>query len=324
MAYTAGDTILDDEYNNFVNSSSDPFGINHIGGTGSAQYGLGESAVAAVSAGDTINASQWNALFTAMDNVAGHTGDTITSTTAKSAGDTIAVISALQTDLATLAASVAAGSPNTTAVTTSSALQTPVSSATWYTSFTTEMSATFSSADAMRHFFNAGGKVRVSAAVTGSGLAGDGTGPGMDASWTAIYAAMGNLDIASQATTRSGSGETLTTDGLANGFHDLTDSYTTLIVLSDDTYPYASNNIKVEAKLDAAVGTATVITVKMTATDGTTDTTYTAGNTEGSDTQSYRNGQHTHSLFTINTTTAGGLANAHSPSGTAVVSNTTV
>ena len=33
MAYSAGDTILDDEYNNFVNASSTPFGINFIGGT---------------------------------------------------------------------------------------------------------------------------------------------------------------------------------------------------------------------------------------------------------------------------------------------------
>jgi hypothetical protein len=30
MAYTAGDTILDDEYNNFVNASSSPYGINYI------------------------------------------------------------------------------------------------------------------------------------------------------------------------------------------------------------------------------------------------------------------------------------------------------
>jgi hypothetical protein len=34
MAYTAGDTILDDEYNAFVGSSSDPYGYNHFAGTG--------------------------------------------------------------------------------------------------------------------------------------------------------------------------------------------------------------------------------------------------------------------------------------------------
>lgn len=322
MAYTAGDTILDDEYNNFAGSSSDPFGINHIGGTGSAQYGLGESSIATVSPGDTINASQWNTLFAAMNVVAGHTADTISSTSSKSAGDTIAIISALTTDLATLAASVAAGSPNTTAVTTSSALQQPVSSSTWNNSFTTEMSVTFANANKMRHFFNAGGKVRVYGEVTGSGLAGDGSGPGIDASWTAIYTALGNLDIGSQTSTRSGSGESLTTNGLANGFHDLGTGYTEIIKISDDTYPYASNNISVQAKLDAAVGSAVTMTVKMVATDGTSNITYTGGNTEGSDSQSYRNGQHRHNLKVVSTTTAS-LTNAHAQSSTSTVSNST-
>src|SRR6056300_1213613 len=109
MAYVAGDTILDDEYNAFANSSSDPFGLNHIGGTGSTIYGLGEATISAVSAGATVTASQWNTLFTAMDVIAGHTGDSLTSSAAVSSGDPVAIKSALITDLATLAASVAAG-----------------------------------------------------------------------------------------------------------------------------------------------------------------------------------------------------------------------
>ena len=43
MGYVTGEKILDDEYNVFVNSSSDPFGYNHFAGTGSAQYGLGQT-----------------------------------------------------------------------------------------------------------------------------------------------------------------------------------------------------------------------------------------------------------------------------------------
>ena len=69
MAYSAGDTILDDEYNTFVNSSSDPFGYNHFAGTGSSQYGLGQTAIALQTAGTTIQASQWNTLFTGMSNI---------------------------------------------------------------------------------------------------------------------------------------------------------------------------------------------------------------------------------------------------------------
>ena len=322
MAYSAGDTILDDEYNNFVGSSSSPFGINHIGGTGSAQYGLGESSVSTVSAGGTVQASQWNTLFAAMDVVAAHTGVSVSSTGSKSAGNSIAIISALTSNLASLAGAVAGGSTSTSALTTSSALQSPSSSSTWNNSFTTEMSVTFANANKMRHFFNAGGKVRVSAAVTGSGLAGDGNGPGIDVSWTQIYNGLGNIDIASQASTRSGSGETLATNGLANGFHDLGTGYTHIIRITDNTYPYASNHIDVHAKLNASVGSATVMTVKLTATDGTANLTFTGGNPEGSDTQSYRNGQHQHKIFTISTTTAS-LTNAHAQSSTATVSNST-
>ena len=93
--------------------------------------------------------------------------------------------------------------------------------------------------------------------------------------------------------------------------------------MNDDTYPYASNLIKVEAKLNAAVGTAVTITVKMTATDGAADYTYNSNNPEGSDSRSYRNGQHRHRLFTLDTNTSGGLANGHAPNSTATVSNTT-
>jgi len=90
MAYSAGDAILDDEYNTFVGSSSDPFGYNHFAGTGSGVYGLGQAAISTVSAGDAIAASQWNALFTGLDNIANHTNDSITSSSV-SAGDAIAI-----------------------------------------------------------------------------------------------------------------------------------------------------------------------------------------------------------------------------------------
>jgi hypothetical protein len=318
MAYVAGDTILDDEYNAFVNNSSSPFGLNHFAGTGSLQYGLGESAVSTVSVGSTINASEWNALFTGMSTIAGHTGDTLTSRSSISGGDTIVISSNVAADLATLAASVAAGSPNTSAVTTSGILQQPASSSTWTGSFTTQVSATFSSANNMRFFFNAGGKIRIDPIRTGNG--GVAGASGKDAAWDNLYNAVGNLDIGSQSTSRSGSGETLDTNGLALGFYDLTTSYQTILQLSDDTYPYTANTIKIEAKLDNTPGTATVITIQTTATDGSADFTF---NDASADNEAYRNGTHEHRLYSINTTTGGGLANAYSPSSTATVSNTT-
>ena len=95
MAYAAGDKILDDQYNTFVNSSSSPFGYNHFAGTGSGAYGLGQTHIATTSAGTTVSASQWNTLLTGMDNIANHTNDSLTARTQVSAGDTIAIKAAV-------------------------------------------------------------------------------------------------------------------------------------------------------------------------------------------------------------------------------------
>jgi hypothetical protein len=58
MAYTSGDTILDDHYNDFATS------VNAIWGTGTGDSGYGESStVSAVSAGATITATQWTTLL---------------------------------------------------------------------------------------------------------------------------------------------------------------------------------------------------------------------------------------------------------------------
>jgi len=322
MAYTAGDTILDDEYNAFVNNSSSPFGYNHFAGTGSAQYGLGQSAISTVSAGGTVNAAQWNALMTGIDNIANHTNDTMTSRSAVSAGDTIAIKAAVAADLATLAASVAGGSTGATALTTSSAKQTSNSSSTWSGSHTVEHSVTFANANTMRWFFNAGGKINVAKTRTGNGGSGGGATT-KDSNWTTLYAALGTIAIGSQTSTRSGSGETLTTNGLANGFHDLGTSYTHIIRLTEETSPYTSNYIDVHAKLDAAVGSAVTMTVKTTANDGAADDTYTSGNTSGVDATPDRNGTHAATITVTSVTDGEGLASAIAESSTAVESNST-
>ena len=318
MAYVAGDQILDDQYIAFASSSSAPYGYNHFAGTGSGVYGLGQTALGLVNAGDTITAAQWNSLFTAMANIANHTNDTLTSTGAVTAGDTIAVKAALEADLATLAASVAAGSPNATALTTSSALQTvTTASEGWDSTANQEVSITWSTADAMRFYFNQGGKVRITVGTTQ-----DSTNP-KDQAFIDLGTAIGNLDIAAQATTRSGTGETLTTDGLANGFHDLTTGYTTILTLTSDNSNYESNSVRIQAKLDAAVGTAVTMTIQMTATDSAADDQYTGGNTSGIAPAIKDTPKMVTTLYAIRPTTAEGLATVYDEASTATVSNTT-
>jgi hypothetical protein len=317
MAYVAGDTITGDQYNIFVNNSSSPFGYNHFAGTGSGAYGLGQTHIATVSGGSsTITASQWNTLLTGMDTIANHTNDTLTARTQVSAGDTIAIKTAVEADLATLAASVEGGSTSATAIDSGTAAGTSTNSGTWNGTSTIEISVTFADADTMRHYFNAGGKIRIDpSCVTGiDGLKDDVFN---DLTTTAT----GNLDIGSKTSTRSGSGETLTVNGLSLGFHDLTTSYQTILKLTSDNSGYTSNTVEYQAKLDAAVGSATVLTVKMISVDADNDDTYTSPNTSGVPANPNEAPRMTLALLELFPTDAQGLASAIRVSSNAEVSN---
>ena len=321
MGYVAGSTILDDEYNTFVNSSSSPYGYNHFAGTGALNYGLGQTAIATNVAGDTITAAEWNSLFTGMDNIANHTNDTLTSTAARSAGDTIAVKSALEADLATLAASVAAGCTSATAVSAGSELQSSTSDTRWVGSHIVEHSITFASNNALRWFFNAGGTMRMTFTRNSNG---GGSATSKDSSVDELITAIGNFDLKSGVSTRSGSGETVTTNGLANGVFDLGTGYTVLLKLTQSSGTYTSMYIDIQAKLDAAIASATVVTMYYRIVDvDSGDSEYTSGNTSSIDQYENFIGTTDFSTRIVAPTTGEGLASVSTISSSAVVSNNT-
>ncbi len=276
MAYVAGDTIKATEYNTFVNSSSDPFGYNHFAGTGSGVYGLGQTEIATVSGGDTtITAAQFNSLITGLINIGNHTNASITARTAVETGDTIKIKAAVVADLATIAAAIASGSPSATALTDNSLRTVTTGSAGWDNTATHETSVTFANADKMRHYFNAGGKIRCNIGIAAT------TNGDKDQAYADLGTALGNLDIGATTTLRSGSGETETSFATSTGFHDLGTTYTSLIKLTSDNSNYTDNNVEIFAKLNAAVGTAVTITVKFVWTDGANDTVFDSPNTSG-------------------------------------------
>lgn len=327
MSYEAGNTISNSDYNGLLNNTASGTpnagiaarGINYIAGTGAGEYGLGQTELTAVGTSDTITAAQWNSLFTFMNNIQNHTNITeLTSTTAVSAGDTIAIKAALETDLNALAAAVAGGSTSATALTTSSALQTvTTASEGWDSTAVQEVSVTFNSANAMRWFFNGGGKVRITVGTSQAST------NDKDTAFIDLGTAIGNLDIGSLSSTRSGTGETLTTDGLALGFRDLTTSYQTILKLTSDNSNYTSNTVEIHAKLDAAVDSSTVITIKMTATDAAADDQYTSPNTSGVPAAVKDTPQMVTTLYTITPNNTEGLTTVSYVASTATVSNTT-
>ena len=323
MAYVAGDLITDGEYNAFLTPTSGTIGINHTMGTGATVYGLGQAELPVVQggadSGTTVTAASWNALLTAMDNIGNHTNDTLTARTQVVAGDTIGIKAAIAADLVSLAAEVAGGSTSATALTTSSALQTVTTgSEGWDSTATQEVSVTFANANNMRFFFNGGGKVRITVGTVQAATS------SKDQSFIDLGTALGNIDINSLTTTRSGSGETLTSNGLANGFQDLTTSYTSLIKLTSDNSNYTGNTVEIFAKTTGGngnSGNATVLTIKMVATDAAADTQFTANNTSSvaaaaKDTPKMRT-----TLFTLTPSTAQGLDPIYGISASAAPTN---
>jgi len=322
MAYVAGDKILDDEFNAFVSNSSSPFGYNHFAGTGALGYGLGQTAIPVVTGGhSTITAAQWNSLLTGIDNIANHTNDSMTTRTAVSAGDTIAIKAALAADLATLAASVAAGCTSATAIAEGSELQSSVSSTRWVGSHIVEHSITFASNANLRYFFNAGGTMRMSFTRNGNG---GGSATSKDSSVDELISAIGNFDLKSAVSTRSGSGETVTTNGLANGVMDLGTGYTVLLKLTQSSGTYTSMYVDIQAKLNAAIASATVITMKYSLIDADSgDSAYTSGNLSSIDVNINYIGVTDFGTFIVPPTTAQGLASVSTIASSAVVSNNT-
>ena len=325
MAYQAGDTILDDEYNAFLTNTSGTIGINHTMGTGATVYGLGQTELATVQggtdSGTTITAANWNALLTAMDNIANHTNISVTARTQVTAGDTIAIKAAVATDLTALAAAVAGGSVSATAVSAGSELQSSQSGTRYAGSHVVEHTVTFANANNMRFFFNAGGKIRVNLTRVGNGGSAK---TSKDDSVDELISAMGNFDIGSVVSTRSGSGETLTTDGFSIGFNDVTTSYQTVFLLTQSSGTYTSMTLKGELKGNATAGSTVNVTVKMTLNDADSgDGTFTDGNTSSVDQFANFIGTTDFATKLMLPTTAQGLDPVYTLSGSAETSNTT-
>jgi hypothetical protein len=301
-------------------------------GTGSGSYGLGESTstqgnistVTATSASYQITAAQWNSLFTGMTALANHAAYTITSSAAAavSTGNQIAARSAIVTNLNNMAAQVAAGCPNTTAVTTSSTLQTATTSSNhWQNTFTGTFTVTFASAAAMRYFFNAGGQVQISGART-SNSNGAASATAVDTTMDALYTALGTFKLGSNYCSKTGSGGTITTGATTTGFYQLTTTNTTMFSLTGDG-TYTTSTLVISAKLDASPGSSTVMTVTCVLTDNdSSKTLWTAGNTSGVPAYSNYAGTCNWYLKTRNPTTTY-LTTVYIPSSTGVTSATT-
>jgi hypothetical protein len=331
MAYAYGDKILDDHYNAFVTNATAPYGINHIIGVGDGAYGLGQTEISDLAvAGETITATKWNSLFTAMDTVASQVNSAISSTTARTAGDPVAIKAGLITDLASLASAVAGGSVNaSTGVTAASADVTNTASQVYDQKHVSECSFTFLGGDEARWFFNAGGRLRVVVTNTAT------NSTPKDNLIQGLIDQTGNFDLRATTSTISGTPVDSTTGSDLNiGYYDLTTTYQTIHTITESTSTYSATydgqmTLTIEAKtntVDATDGrnnNGTVVTIRVTTeVDDGVYTDYSPTNLAGTPVEIESAGPTNHLFSTVDPNTTY-LTTAYDNVSVVSVSNTT-
>lgn len=267
MTYSAGGTIQATDYNGLANVSA--ANVWYVLSTGSGTYGYGQDAasISTVSAAGTITATQWAGLVHSVNKILGHQGGAAAQLATGSnigitAGATITAFANVSTAVTTIGTNrLSFNSTRGTLVTGANF------DATFATStFTRTITVTFASANQARYFFNAGG--RFSLVFVPSGL----TDNNKETSYNDLMNAIGTLHLDAETSTRTGTGETLTTNGLAIGYWDLTTSNQTILKLTSDNSTYTGNTLEVFMRVAGAAGTnggkGTQVIYDITYTDG--------------------------------------------------------
>jgi len=226
-------------------------------GSGAGTRGYNQSVISSdVFTGNQITRAQWDLLKTDVINILYHQTGELPNIVTVNSGDVIrfgaghpnsnynALLETATTNRFQVAASqsvvTSKGSASYTGVWNSSA------------QFTTTV--TFSTADQGRYFFNSGGKIRFTTGVSG------GTATAQYNAWFNFLNSVGIRSFGAD------------TDPLVN-YYTLTNSFQTYYQSSLST-PYSANNYRLEARCNVAnnsAGTATVLTLRVTLTDGYTD-----------------------------------------------------
>lgn len=245
MAYSSGGLIEATDYNGFAAS------VNAVWGTGSGDKGYGQTdTVSTVAASNTVTATQWATLIARIDSMRQHQSGVTSGLSSPTTGDTITYLNTLSSQIGTVTTNTGLRNVGTTSIATAS------SSGTWggTVSATRECSLTWASAAQMRYFFNTGGTVTLNA--VNSAFSGNAKSDNWDA-------------IANNAPTQ--------TIDYTVFWTNLSTSYYTLLSYAGTTtggYDYNSNVLYLAAKLNAAPGSSTVMTLRGFFEDGSSDTIF--------------------------------------------------
>lgn len=258
MSYAQYGLIEATDFNNLVggNPVTSSGKLNTVWATGGTNAGYGQTAVANVSVGGTVAATDWANLVNKTSNSASHQGTSITSVTAPTAGGTVTYLSAIPTNLTTIYNSRlnAASQGSTTSNTATRAT-------TWSSALTFTHTATFANGDAARYFFNSGGQLAITCTHP--------SGTGINLLLNNLASNVGTVVLSSPTSgsitvagtsyngiTKVGGGGNAPTVSTNSGYYALTASNVTAFTQTASTGPsgYLSTFIRVIVKSNGTQG----------------------------------------------------------------------
>jgi hypothetical protein len=263
MTYSVGGLIQATDYNGFVSTTVG----GNINATWNSTYG--QTALSTVSTGGTVTATQWASLNNTLTSLGNHQATALTSRTSPSAGNTIAILSNLGTDITSCYTNRYSAYASGTQYTawTGTASQTALTGHTntaWTITFTDTI--TFANATAATNFWGGGGLVKIQFSKSS-------TGRDADADWNNFITNIcGAVFLSSDASSKviagvtylgtkvvGGSG-TPTTLATGTGWNQLTTTPVIIYKQFDTQYTYTGDYVQVTA----AATSSTVLTLVTT------------------------------------------------------------
>ena len=255
MSYSSGGLIQASDYNGFVGTSpsATPNTINTVWAVGSGAWGYGQTALNSVSSTGLVTATQWASAINTLNSIYTHQTGSGTGITAPTSGSLAAYLSTFSTSINTAYTNALTFSLQGSTVTNANIAASDISANTANpVSFTIKRTATFSSADQARYFFNAGGQLNYT-------IAGVSNNDGTSRSGDLVTLLATNLKgiTAFRANTnggRTGTGGTQNTNATTVGYYGITTSNTTIQQITSTTTGYTNDYANVVVNTNGVQG----------------------------------------------------------------------
>jgi hypothetical protein len=245
MTYASGGLIQATDYNGLAQTNSANVAWVWGVGFGDAGYGQSITQISTVSAGATVTATQWQGLFNIINRSLGHQSGAAARLAGGGninvAGDTITFFSNVSSSVTTINTNRGLFNAQGSTTTGTTDATNPSAAATSAFSYFRDTNVTFSSANAARYFFNAGGQINFVCSAT------DNAGTTRSTTLRDMINQVGGLGAFRNTTNtgRTGTGGSIVTNNTSFGYRNLTTSAQT-IVDNDVGGTYSTHDVKLQ------------------------------------------------------------------------------